>query len=207
MSILKTTIKPISELSFDWVLKPHPRRKRLSIVVTREHTVEVRVPVNCPQSIAESFLHENCAWIERQLGRLPKPIEGLRWFGRVMTPPELEQLVASYELDCADQLREKKLTEYITRAIDKYWPSMEHWRKDAPRWRLRKMRSRWGSCSADGSIRFALKLSEVDPQLIEYVVLHELCHLKEMNHSPRFWYEVMSRMPDWQQRRARLRQP
>ncbi|HNT39799.1 MAG TPA: SprT family zinc-dependent metalloprotease [Rubrivivax sp.] len=66
--------------------------------------------------------------------------------------------------------------------------------------------TRWGSASADGSIRLHWRLVHFAPQVIDYVVAHELAHLREMNHSPAFWEVVRSVMPDYEHARATLRQ-
>ncbi|KAA5802186.1 M48 family metallopeptidase [Alkalicaulis satelles] len=71
--------------------------------------------------------------------------------------------------------------------------------------RVREQASRWGSCSADGSIRMNARLIAYDEALIDYVCAHEACHLIEMNHSPRFHALMDQLMPDHKARRARLR--
>lgn len=72
--------------------------------------------------------------------------------------------------------------------------------------RLSSAQTRWGSASADGMIRLNWRLIHFSPALIDYVVAHELAHLKEMNHSPRFWAVVRSVMPDYELARDRLKQ-
>ena len=66
------------------------------------------------------------------------------------------------------------------------------------------MRTRWGSCSRAGRILLNPNLVEVAPSCIEYVIAHVLCHLVEMNHTPRFWRLLASVLPDWADRRRRL---
>ena len=63
----------------------------------------------------------------------------------------------------------------------------------------------WGSCSSRASLTFCTRLALVPPELLEYVVVHELCHLKFMNHSPQFWNEVAGYLPDYKNRRKLLR--
>lgn len=72
--------------------------------------------------------------------------------------------------------------------------------------RLSSAQTRWGSASADGVIRLNWRLIHFSPALIDYVVAHELAHLREMNHSPRFWAVVRSVMPDYELARDRLKQ-
>lgn len=73
-----------------------------------------------------------------------------------------------------------------------------------PELRLRRMRARWGSCSNTGKITLNTKLIHLDLALIDYVIMHELCHLIEHNHSKRFYALLARMMPDWKARRARL---
>ena len=69
---------------------------------------------------------------------------------------------------------------------------------------IRGPRTRWGSCSANGSISLSWRLMMVPGTLADYVVVHELCHLRHMNHSPRFWAMVAGVITDYRQRRAGL---
>ena len=71
--------------------------------------------------------------------------------------------------------------------------------------RISRARSRWGSCSARSGIRLNLRLIHLAPRLIDYVAAHEVAHLREMNHSPRFWAIVAALYPDWQRARRELR--
>ncbi len=70
---------------------------------------------------------------------------------------------------------------------------------------IRNSRSRWGSCSQKANLNFHYKLLHLPPHLADYVIVHELCHLMELNHSPRFWGLVEKAVPDWKARRKALR--
>ena len=69
---------------------------------------------------------------------------------------------------------------------------------------IRNQKTRWGSCSSAGNLNFNVRLAQVDPDLLDYVVVHELAHRREMNHSPAFWDIVESVLPDYRERRERL---
>lgn len=71
---------------------------------------------------------------------------------------------------------------------------------------VRNTRRSWGSCSALGNLNFNYKLLFVPPCLAEYVVVHELCHLRELNHAPAFWQLVAAALPDYVTRVQRIRQ-
>ena len=70
---------------------------------------------------------------------------------------------------------------------------------------IRSQRGRWGSCSGAGNLNFNCLLMLTPPQVREYVVVHELCHRKQMNHSSQFWAEVERILPDYRQRRQWLK--
>ena len=72
--------------------------------------------------------------------------------------------------------------------------------------RISGAKTRWGSCSRKGTINFTYRLMFVPEELADYVVVHELAHLKEMNHSGRFWSVVEQVMPDYRARRKKLRE-
>lgn len=77
--------------------------------------------------------------------------------------------------------------------------------RDVPAVRLSSARTRWGSCSSVSGIRLHWRLVHLSPSLIDYVVAHEVAHLVEMNHSPRFWAVVSELYPGWKEARRRLR--
>lgn len=70
---------------------------------------------------------------------------------------------------------------------------------------VRYARTRWGSCTARGDLYFNARISMLSPQVAEYLAVHELCHIKVMDHSRRFWDEVRAALPDAIERRAQLR--
>jgi len=70
---------------------------------------------------------------------------------------------------------------------------------------VRNQKTRWGSCSTKGNLNFNVLLMLCPREILEYVIVHELCHRKEMNHSPRFWGEVERVLPDYKARRKWLK--
>jgi predicted metal-dependent hydrolase len=83
-------------------------------------------------------------------------------------------------------------------------PRFQHLTIASPKLNIRRMKARWGSCGANGMVTLNLKLIQVSKPLIDYVIVHELCHLVEHNHSKRY-YALLDRMlPDWRTRRQQL---
>ena len=70
---------------------------------------------------------------------------------------------------------------------------------------LKNAKTLWGSCSSSGGVTFNIRLALVPPPLVEYVMIHELCHMAEMNHSPKFWARVAQYCPDYAARRKELK--
>ena len=95
-----------------------------------------------------------------------------------------------------------ELEGYLQQSVARWLPVMG--RDEIPRVLVRDQRSRWGSCSSDGTLRFSWRLAMLEPDLIDSVVVHELAHLDVMNHSPAFWEVVLKAMPDARERRKRL---
>ena len=109
----------------------------------------------------------------------------------------------------AQQLRDAVQAWLMRQAREHFSDRLQHF---APRlgvqWRrlsLSSATTRWGSASADGSIRLNWRLIHFKPEIIDYVVVHELSHLQVMNHSPAFWETVEQVLPDYSQRRAELK--
>ena len=95
-----------------------------------------------------------------------------------------------------------QLEGYLQESVARWLPAFG--RTAMPRVLVREQRSRWGSCSSDGTLRFSWRLAMLEPELIDSVVVHELAHLDVMNHSPAFWEVVIKAMPDAKERRKRL---
>ena len=104
--------------------------------------------------------------------------------------------------------RRRMLRDKIAQMLEYYIPMFEAKGADAPgEIRFRTMSTRWGVCvPSTGKITFNYNLFEVPEELIAYVVVHELAHLLEANHSPRFWAHVEDVMPDYKVRRKTLRE-
>ena len=113
------------------------------------------------------------------------------------------------EDECREAVRTALVAWYRARAAELLADSVARWlpvmgQSEMPRVLVREQKTRWGSCSADGTLRFSWRLAMVEPELIDSVAVHELAHLEVMDHSPAFWEVVLRAMPDARERRKRL---
>jgi len=209
-------------------------RAKLAIHVHPDLRVTVDAPLGSDFAEIEMRLRRKAAWILRQqrdfrrysLDFPPRQYisgETHRYLGQqyrlkvLQGQPEAlhqdrESLLVTVR-DKNDPTRARKLVQgwYRQRAqelfsdrVAVWFPHFERFGVQQPRVTVRVMRSRWGSCTAQGQVTFNLKLLMVPRQLIDYVIVHELCHLVEHNHSHAF-YNLLSRiLPDWQERREKL---
>lgn len=124
---------------------------------------------------------------------------------RIAAPPDIGE--AERDAAVSDAL----MRWYRKRAEDLLPKAVERWQdkvsgKKPMRTLIRNQRRRWGSCSSDGSLRLNWRAVMAEPPIIDYLVVHELAHLDEMNHSARFWERVARHIPDHKERRKRLRE-
>ena len=127
------------------------------------------------------------------------------WSFRVVAPRNLsgEARRSSIERASLRWYRERA-ADRLTRRVERW---AEHLSDRAPtRVLIRAQRRRWGSCGPDGTLRLNWRIVMASPDLIDYVIVHELLHLRIRTHSVRFWTEMARAIPDYQDRRARLKE-
>ncbi len=218
------------------VVRSRRRKKTLTITIDPGNGVRVLVPARTPNAEIEAIVRKRAGWILRKLAEeRPEPQprrfttgEKLHYLGREV--PLVVQLTAdqapsvSLEADalmvaCPVRLSEEDRTAAIEQALLGWYreraagllrESVARWQPEVgvspARISIGDQKTRWGSCSSKGSLRFNLRLAMVPQALIDYVAVHELCHLLEANHSPSFWQHVHRVMPDFEARRRRLKE-
>ena len=164
-------------------------RKTMSLEVTGDARVIVRAPLRMPKAQIDQFVKEKQDWIEKSLLKIQK---------RKETRAEQEKLSMDEIQHLADEalaVFPGKVAFYAQKVGVTYG-----------RITIRNQKSRWGSCSGKGNLNFNCLLMLAPEEVQDYVVVHELCHRKEMNHSDRFWKEVEKVLPDYRQQRAWLKE-
>ena len=155
-------------------------RKNLGLEVRPDGQVVVRAPRRLGKAEIQKFVTEHESWIRKHLEKVRE---------RQKSRQETKKLSMEEIQSLADQA-----LKVIPERVAYYAPKVG---VDYGRITIRNQRSRWGSCSSKGNLNFNCLLMLTPPEVIDSVVVHELCHRKEMNHSDRFYAEVLRVFPDY----------
>jgi hypothetical protein len=200
-------------------------RRRISIAID-ERGLRVGAPLHASVREIESVLRQHARWVLRKLAEWQsRRAPPLRWADGeklMLRGEDIDLRIeprgrgAHFEAGCIKVvsaaperiardvvvwLRAHALADFVER-VSRYCPLLD---VKEPRVHLSNARTRWGSCHASGSILLNWRMIQMPPRLIDYVVVHELAHLREMNHSPRFWALVGGVIADYTARRAEIR--
>lgn len=163
-------------------------RKTFSLEVKRDGSVILRAPTFASNRQIEEFYNKNKAWLEKHIIENEKITEESRSYP-AFTEDEIKALKA-------------RAKQYIPKRVE-YWAEIIGVKYNSVS--IRAQKTRWGSCSSKGNLNFNCLLMLTDTEAIDYVVIHELCHIKELNHSKRFWSLVETYMPNYKEVQKRIK--
>ncbi len=199
------------------------RARRVRVSVDAQGDVEVVLPRRSPASAAPAAIEELRPWIERRLhaaatlratlaargATLPylgQPLALIPQAGRTRAHRKQDALLVPVEAERAQQAIERwyrrAAAEEIAPRLDAATAALG---TSYTTLSIRNQRTRWGSCSSTGAMSFNWRLLLAPAPVLDYVVWHEACHLRVMDHSPRFWSLVRSHCPDYEEQRRWLR--
>ena len=159
-------------------------RKSIAIQINKDLTITVRAPYRFPEKEIVRFVQEKEPWIQKHLMQMKERKEKYEKSGmHPLTADEIQKLA-------------KKAVEYIPKRVEYFSKIIG---VTYGRITIRNQKTRWGSCSSKGNLNFNCLLMLTPPEIIDYVVVHELCHRKQMNHSKDFWKEVEKILPDYKE--------
>lgn len=162
------------------------KRKTVTIQIKSDGRVVVRAPMRMSGAAIRQLLEEKSAWIEKHLAQIRRQNESAE---PAFSPEQLRQLAEAARQD-------------LPRRAARFAPLLG---VSCGRITIRAQKSRWGSCSTRGNLNFNCLLMLCPEEVRDYVVVHELCHRKEMNHSRRFWQELARVLPEYEQQRQWLK--
>ncbi|MEZ5098428.1 MAG: SprT family zinc-dependent metalloprotease [Thermoleophilia bacterium] len=222
---LPARLVPLADETLVVPVRRSPRARRLRLVVRPDASVEVVAPRRASGADVDALLAAHRDWLERTLARARAravPLLGLAgalWLGGERVP-HVERLGAR----ASARLRGDAV-QVVGPGSEERAAALGRWYRAEAReaveraiaeegdrlglaptsLAIRDTRSRWGSCSARGTLSFSWRLVVAPPPVLRYVVVHELCHLRELNHSPRFWRLLDEAAPGWRRDAAWLR--
>ena len=161
------------------------KRRSMSLKVDLDGTITVRAPYRTPVQTADWFVEGHRDWIEVRL----------RAGARIMAerPSYTDRERAEGRKQAAEAIKAR--CRYYAPVMGVSYGTVT----------IREQKTRWGSCSMKGNLNFNWKLVLMPPEILDYVVVHELAHRIQMNHSAAFWAEVGKILPDYKERRQWLK--
>lgn len=163
-------------------------RKTLSLQIKNGEVV-VRAPKRLPKATIDGFVRKHMDWIRKHLKKQPQIKSQAEQGQEKLTEKEHEAL-------------KKQAKQVFAERVAYYAPIVG---VDYGRITIRTQKTRWGSCSSKGNLNFNCLLLLAPPEVLDCIVVHELCHRKQMNHSRAFYAEVLRVMPDYHTRHAWLK--
>ena len=207
------------------------KRKTLGIKINEDASLEVKAPINISQEKIDEFVQSKEKWIAKHTKEILERYEikkqfTLNYGGSVSVrgkPTEISRAKGEYA--SYDHQKSKiyipkiaKSPETIKLVIVKLYKLIaknhinqrvsffgREMNVNPTAVRITSAKTRWGSCSGKNSVNFSWRLIMADDETIDYVVVHELAHIKEHNHSPKFWNIVESIFPDYKKQKEKLK--
>lgn len=161
------------------------QRKTMALKVSEDGTVTVRIPYGVRPEEADRFVEAHVDWIRKRIAECRE---------RAAARPAYTDREREAGKRLAKELLLKKCRYFAERMGVSYGTVT-----------VREQKTRWGSCSAKGNLNFNWKLVLMPPEILDYVVVHELAHRLQMNHSAAFWAGVGKILPDYRERRQWLK--
>jgi len=168
-----------------YTLKKYKRSKSVKLLIRANGELIITAPIRVSQKYVRNFVYKHKDWIYKKLQTLSLT---------ETIDPKIEQTeYYNYKARARELVQEsiQKINMHYNFKYNKIF--------------IRNQKTRWGSCSSKGNLNFSYKLALIPNHLLEYIVVHELCHLKEMNHGPNFWRLVEETVPDYKEARRELR--
>ena len=164
------------------------RARKIRITVSCDGAVMVTQPVGMPDQRILDFVSSKMSWIRQKLDFFSK----IDWSQRIVLPNRRGEYL-KYKTQVRALVKER--LEYYNQSYNFSYNRIF----------IRNQKTRWGSCSGNRNLSFNYKLIFLSERQRDYVIVHELCHLKEFNHSKRFWDLVKQHFPDYPSLRAEIR--
>jgi len=169
------------DLKIRCIIKNHPRSRNLKLSINADGTCTITKPFWVARKFAEVFVFEKFDWIIKKIQEVEK------------TSLFSDKKYLDYKEDARAYVNDR--IKFLNLKYGFEYNKIY----------IRNQKSRWGSCSLKGNLNFSYKLLFLPQELSDYIIVHELCHLKEMNHSKKFWNLVGESFSRYKELRKELR--
>lgn len=207
-------------------------RKSLALIVHPDLRIECRFPLVCSMNTVEQFINSKIHWLQKTLRKIAarpqqtnrtfqeaslQPFLGVEYGLKLTTSARVNVQLSDLELTLSCRKPDSPVT--VSRILRNWYREQAKWvfkerlidcqklfsgKQPCSGFVIRRMKSRWGSCSSSGVITLNSRLVEYPVGVIDYVIVHELCHLVHFSHNKQFYRLLAEKMPDWRERRAVL---
>jgi predicted metal-dependent hydrolase len=175
-----------------YTLRPSKRARRMRLSVYCDGSCVVTAPVHISQRAVETFVNQKSEWIQRARKRFAALSHIIFVKKRKRSKKESAEHLALKAQ--ALQLATEKIAKFNA-----------HYGFTFSNINIKNQKTRWGSCSRKGNLNFNYKIALLPEKLADYIIVHEICHLGEFNHSRAFWSLVGETIPDYRALRSELR--
>lgn len=169
-----------------YTLKRSRRARRVRLAVYHDGSVVITAPYGINEAFAERFIREKSQWLFSKIA----------FFKKVKAVPVPRARRGDYK-------KYKEQAYELALARLNYFSGL--YQIPFGKVTIRNQKTRWGSCSRKGNLNFNYKLVLLPPRVADYIIVHELCHIKEFNHSKKFWTLVAQTIPEYRALRRQLR--
>ena len=158
----------------------------MRITISHGGQVTVTIPTSFKVALIEQFMLERADWVIRGIDRLK----------------DLKKPLSKKEAFLLFEKHKMQAKEFVDKKVKFY---NQYYNFKYKKVAVRDQKTRWGSCSKEGNLNFNYKIVHLPPHLADYIVVHELCHLGELNHSQKFWNLVAKTFPNYKTLRQELK--
>ena len=204
------------------------RRRTIALIINPEAQLIVRAPLRAPAAMIDEMIQKKRSWIQKKIAEIKQRPQAI---GHAYEEGEIFYFLGrsyplhivdddKYAIGRTDRLCVPRSVEPDIRYQLKHWYMKEAQKEIHARctWfsmitgytpasiRITDARQRWGSCTHRGGLNFSWRLIQAPPEIVDYVIVHELVHIMQPDHSRKFWTKVKEIMPDYERRRKWLRE-
>lgn len=169
----------------EYMIRKSRKARRESLTMYEDGQLVAVIPWYRSYSVARVLVSEKTKWIERNVRQIDSS-------PRISLPKISKQVLPVYMKTARDLVEQRIL--YFNQYYKYHYNTI----------RIKNQSAQWGSCSSKRNLNFNFKLMFLPTELLDYVVVHELCHLKQLNHSKKFWDLVELTIPDYREREKKL---